>query len=127
MCLVSSQSGMEHTPVSSPTTVSSGVIVQSCAQVVDDGGRLLAGGVSASVGSLSDSNLSSTTVTTGIGAAAGDKPKITTSAAGSTTATPVKASSGALTTSSAATSCVASPVLSPPRKIWGRNNNGTSK
>ncbi|XP_062565119.1 NGFI-A-binding protein homolog isoform X2 [Armigeres subalbatus] len=124
MCLVISLSGMEHKPVSSPTTVTSGVIVQSCAQVVDDGGRLLAGGVSASVGSLSDSNLSSTT-TAPCTAATSDKPKITTSAAGSTTATPVKASSGALTTTSAATSCVPSPVLSPPRKIWGRNNNGT--
>ncbi|XP_065092392.1 NGFI-A-binding protein homolog isoform X2 [Ochlerotatus camptorhynchus] len=117
MCLVILQSGMEQKPVSSPTTVTSGVIVQSCAQV-DDGGSFL-GGVSASVGSLSDSNLSSTTATSG------NKPKITTSAAGSTTATPVKASSGAQTTTSAATSCVSSPVLSPPRKIWGRNNNGT--
>ncbi|XP_058821598.1 NGFI-A-binding protein homolog isoform X1 [Topomyia yanbarensis] len=115
MCLVNLQPGMEQTPVSSPTTVSSGVIVQSCAPV-DDGSSLL-GGASVSVGSLSDSNLSSTTAV--------HKPKITSSAAGSTTATPVKASSGALTTTSAATSCVPSPVLSPQRKVWGRNNNGT--
>ncbi|XP_055610738.1 NGFI-A-binding protein homolog [Uranotaenia lowii] len=143
MCLVELQSVMEHTPVSSPTTVSSGgVIVQSSAQV-DDGGSstslLLVGGStgasSAVVGSLSDNNLSSTTTTAtqhttpgsggGAGGVAGSKSKIISSAAGSTTATPVKGSSGTLTTSSAATSCVPSPVLSPARKVWGRNNNGT--
>ncbi|XP_055635913.1 NGFI-A-binding protein homolog isoform X2 [Toxorhynchites rutilus septentrionalis] len=117
MCLVNLQSVMEQRPISPPTTVSSGVIVQSCAQV-DDSSSLLGGGSSASVRSLSDNNLSSTTASV-------NKPKIISSAAGSTTATPVKASTGASTTASATTSCVPSPILSPPRKIWGRNNNGT--
>ncbi|XP_053694929.1 NGFI-A-binding protein homolog [Sabethes cyaneus] len=115
MCLVILQSVMEQKPVSSPTTVPSGVIVQSCVQV-DDGSSIL-GGTSTSVGSISDSNLSSTTAI--------HKPNITSSAAGSTTATPVKATSGALTTSSSVASCIPSPILSPPRKVWGRNNNGT--
>lgn len=137
---------MEHTPVSSPTPVTSGVIVQqqSCAQV-DDGSvsgiSLLGGGPASSVGgSLSDSNLSSTTATiAAVGIPPGaipvtpihQKPKITSSAAGSTTATPVKGG-GCLgvvqpLTTAAATSCVPSPVLSPPRKIWGRNKNNTSE
>ncbi|XP_038115160.1 LOW QUALITY PROTEIN: NGFI-A-binding protein homolog [Culex quinquefasciatus] len=143
MCLVDLQPVMEHTPVSSPTPVTSGVIVQqqSCAQV-DDGSvsgiSLLGGGPASSVGgSLSDSNLSSTTATiAAVGIPPGaipvtpihQKPKITSSAAGSTTATPVKGAAVGVVqplTTAAATSCVPSPVLSPPRKIWGRNKNNT--
>ncbi|XP_058055922.1 NGFI-A-binding protein homolog [Anopheles bellator] len=133
---------MEHKPPAcSPTTGSSGVIVQSSlasAGLPSDGTGPEPAGSSClllSVGAGGSSTVASHSghvserpqecVGSGSSASAAAKHGAGSIGKPGSSATPVKgsgASGGSNTTGS--TSCISSPILSPPGKIFGRNNNG---
>ncbi|XP_049536226.1 NGFI-A-binding protein homolog [Anopheles darlingi] len=136
-------------PTTGATSNSSGVIVQSSlvqgSPAADGPGpadiaasSLITGSTAGSIlastvgqsGPISESSTSSTatattaTTTTGL---TSKYPAVGAIGRGSPcTATPVKGSSvsGTSNATTGSTSCIASPILSPPGKIFGRNNNG---